>query len=68
MIEYKGYYIKADKISPMLSRVVTTGKGGKIPSVLDSLFTSYGLAKSEIDAYLLTKETKNGETRSESGD
>lgn len=67
-MEYKGYLIKADKQSPTLFRVATAGQGGKIPLVLDSLFTSSGLAKAEIDSYLATKESKNGKTRTESGD
>ena len=65
---YKGYLIKADKQSPMLYKVAVEGQGGKIPTVLDTLFTSAGLAKFEIDAYLAIKESKNGKTRTESGD
>lgn len=68
MIIYNGYIIKADKVSPMLYKIALEGQGGKIPVILDSLFTSLGLAKSEIDSYLLNKEVKNGKARTESRD
>ena len=64
MIEYKGYQIKAFKDSPSLSLIVTAGKGGKIPDILSGLFTSTGIAKRGIDAYLNSKAKKepaNGE-------
>lgn len=68
MKEYKGYLIKQCKISPMHYVVVTAGQGGKIPAMLDSIFTSTGLAMRMIDDYLDNKGQKNGKTRSESGD
>jgi hypothetical protein len=71
MKAYKGYLIKPSKNSPMNYCVVTEGQGGKIPNVLDSLFTSTGLAMAAIDEYLdnkPVKEPKNGKARSESGD
>lgn len=63
MIVYKGYQIKPHKLYPTLSVVVTDGKGGKVPDVLTSLFTSTGIAKFEIDTYLAkkNKDVKNGE-------
>jgi negative regulator of replication initiation len=64
MVIYKGYQIKPHKIMPTCYVVVTDGKGGKIPAVLDSLFTSTGIAKETIDNYL-AKGVKNGEARTE---
>jgi len=59
-MEYKNYIIKASPDSPSLYSVATAGQGGKIPNILDSLFTSIGIAKDTIDAYLIQKELKNG--------
>lgn len=59
-MEYKNYIIKPSVDSPTLYNVATAGQGGKIPNVLDSLFTSIGIAKDTIDAYLGQKELKNG--------
>ncbi len=60
---YKGYQIKPSKNAPGTLVVVTDGKGGKIPAVLDTLFTSRGLAMTEIDSYLRskTKEVTNAQ-------
>lgn len=66
MVVYKGFQIKPHKQYPMSYIVVTDGKGGKIPAVLDTLFSSAGVAKELIDNYLTEKGGKNGETRSES--
>lgn len=66
MKEYKGYYIKNDNKTPQLVSVVTVGKGGKIPNVLQGLFTSEKLAMDTIDRYVNGK--KDGETVSKSGD
>ena len=55
-IEYKGYQIKPNKHMPNQLIVVTAGRGGKIPSVLDGMFTSTSIAKTHIDAYLESKE------------
>ncbi len=68
MKEYKGFLIKAAPFSPTLFVVATAGQGGKIPNVLDSMFTSAGLAMTEIDRYLEIKGKKNGKASSESGD
>lgn len=57
---YKGYLIKPNKQMPSSYCVATAGQGGKIPAVLEGLFTSVGIAKIEIDAYLMSKEVKNG--------
>lgn len=66
MVVYKGFQIKPHKNHPMSYTVATDGKGGKIPAVLDSMFTSVGIAKEIIDTYLNEKGGKNGETRTES--
>lgn len=60
MKEYKGYYIKPNKTAPQLVQIVTTGRGGKIPSILSGLFTSHKAAMDEIDRYVDRKE--NGKT------
>lgn len=67
-IEYKGYLIKPYKTSPASYCVATAGQGGKIPAVLEGLFTSVGLIKENIDGYLLMKEVKNGKISSQSRD
>ncbi len=67
-MEYKGYLIKPHKQYPRLLSVATAGQGGKIPDVLSTLFTSAGIAKEMIDAYLANKGAKNGKTRNESRD
>ena len=61
MIIYKGYQIKPHSLYPNNYIVVTDGKGGKIPNVLDTLFTSTGLAKREVDNYLAKKVKVNEE-------
>lgn len=58
MIEYKGYYIKNDKLVPRHLRIVTTGRGGKIPDALEGIFTSLGLAKTAIDTYVGERDAK----------
>lgn len=55
---YKGYQIKPAKESPTLMAVVTDGKGGKVPDVLTSLFTTAVYAKQAIDKYLDSKPVK----------
>ena len=59
MIVYKGYQIKPDKAFPSSLVVATEGQGGKIPTVLEGLFTSYNVAKTSIDNYLEVKVKKN---------
>ena len=54
--EYKGYYLKPNKATPSVYEIVTTGQGGKIPRVLEGLFTSRSLAMFEIDKYLDEKK------------
>ncbi len=61
MKEFKGYYIKPDKQFPNNCVIVTAGRGGKIPNILDGLFTSIQTATNAIDKYLMVKETTNDE-------
>ena len=66
MIEYKGYYIKTHTSMPGLFVIVTTGQGGKIPSVLSSAYTKVDYAKLAIDGYLNSKKEKvDAQTKSE---
>lgn len=64
MIEiYKGYQVKPNPKIPTSYIVVTDGKGGKVPDVLTSLFTTSVYAKAAIDKYVDSKpvkEVKNG--------
>ena len=53
--EYKGFHIKPHKEFPLSYIVVTAGKGGKIPDVLTSHYTTPTYAKEEIDKYLGSK-------------
>lgn len=52
---YQGYDIKPHREIPTSYIVVTSGKGGKIPNVLDGLFTTPDYAKATIDKYLASK-------------
>lgn len=55
---HNGYEVKPHKEHPMSYIVVTAGRGGKIPNVLEGLFTSPTLAMAEIDRYLASKPVK----------
>lgn len=55
MIEYKNYQIKPHATIPTSYIVVTAGRGGKIPAVLEGMFTSPTYAKEAIDTYLMSK-------------
>jgi hypothetical protein len=61
MIEYKGYQIKPSKETPHSYVIVTAGRGGKIPAVMQGLFTSTGVAKQAVDLYVGEKEQDNVE-------
>lgn len=56
--EYKGYQVKPHPQMPAHCIVVTAGKGGKIPAVLEGMFTSPSIAYGRIDSYLESKEAK----------
>lgn len=69
MIEYNGYYIKSHPSMPGLYVVVTTGQGGKIPSVLSSSYTKVDYAKLAIDSYVNAKKVKqDAQAITKSGD
>lgn len=55
---YKGFILSAHPSSPTLLSVATEGRGGKIPNVLQGLFTSHNTVKAVIDLYLETKGGK----------
>lgn len=55
-MNYKGYIISTDTLSPNLYRVATEGRGGKIPNVLAGCFTKISEITTRIDGYLLTQE------------
>lgn len=59
--EYKGFQVKPQTNMPAHYIIVTSGKGGKIPNIMQGLFTSVGIAKNTIDHYLAskTKESPN---------
>lgn len=57
--EYRGYYIKPDKQYPNNCVIVTAGRGGKIPNVLDGLFTSVKVGMDAVDQYLMGKPEKD---------
>ena len=57
-MNYRGYIISSDPISPTLYSVATEGRGGRIPSVLEGRFTSAQWVKNQIDAYLANQEEK----------
>lgn len=56
--EYKGYQIKPHKEVPTNYIIVTAGKGGKIPDVMEGLFTTRSIAMDVIDKYLASKVKK----------
>lgn len=56
IVEYKGYDIKPHKEVPTNYIIVTSGKGGKIPAVMEGLFTTRAYAKDVIDKYLASKQ------------
>lgn len=68
IVEYKGYQIKSSPLSPKSCIIVTSGRGGKIPDVMNGMFTSIGVAKSIIDVYTDMKEQTGGKKGSKGGD
>lgn len=60
---YQDYLISPSKMSPNLYEIKFNGSG-KVAECLTGLFTSTGMAKEQIDAYLngrLTKRSKNAQ-------
>lgn len=58
IVEYKGYQIKPHAQFPSSYIVVTAGKGGKIPDILQSFYTSVGIAQVAISKYVDSKTPK----------
>lgn len=54
--EYKGYQIKPHSKYPNNYVIAFAGKGGSIPAVFDTMFTSRGLARASIDDYIKRRE------------
>lgn len=65
MVIYKGYQIKPHKTVPTAYIVVTDGKGGKIPAMLDGMYTTPTFAKQDIDRYLDSKPVKESKNAKE---
>lgn len=67
-MNYKGYLITSAPQSPSLFRVATEGQGGKIPNILQGLFTSRHVVMQLIDGYVeYQKGADNGKTSSKRG-
>jgi len=56
---YQGYQIKPHPQHPHSLIVVTEGRGGKIPAVLEGMFTNRKTAMTVIDAYVESKTKKD---------
>lgn len=56
---YRGFILKADINMPNIIRVVTEGKGGRIPNLLSGMFSSRTEAIKRIDLYLEGKGKKS---------
>ena len=56
--EYKGFQVKPHPAYPSSIIVAVAGRGGKIPNILNTMFTSRGLARGVIDSYLDSKPEK----------
>lgn len=56
---YRGYIVSPHPASPCLLTVAVEGRGGKIPNMLQGLFTSHHTVKGVIDRYL---DMKGGKT------
>lgn len=62
ILVYEGFQVKPHKNNPASYVIATDGKGGSIPSTLEGLFTSTGIAKRAIDNYLENKEEPSGKS------
>lgn len=56
-MNYKGYLITPTKGLSSAYEIATAGQGGKIPNIMNGLFTSRGTAIQVIDSYLESKES-----------
>ena len=63
-MNYKGYLINPSKTAPNLYSITVEGRGGKIPNILEGLYTKRDLAKTDIDKYLESKDRDNAKERS----
>jgi hypothetical protein len=59
IVQHNGYDIKPNKETPNCCIIVTSGRGGKIPNILDGMFTTPEYAKRAIDKYLESKIKKD---------
>ena len=57
-MNYKGYLITPTKGLGSAYEIATAGQGGKIPNIMNGLFTSRGTAMQVIDSYLESKESE----------
>jgi hypothetical protein len=57
-MEYKGYLITPASTGAKCYSIATAGRGGKIPDVMQGVFTSTGVAMQTVDIYLEGKEKK----------
>jgi hypothetical protein len=64
-MEYKGYEIVGDGTFGY-KRIKTIG-AGQLPSAFKGIFTTPVDAQRSIDAYVLSKEKKNGNPKGKSG-
>ena len=66
-MNYKGYLITATKGLGSAYEIATEGRGGKIPKIMEGLFTSRGTAMQVIDFYLDSKEKSLNDKESSKG-
>lgn len=65
-MEYKGYLINPSTTGAKCYSISTAGRGGKIPDLMQGVFTAKHVAMQLIDSYLESKE-KKGKTDGEEG-
>lgn len=53
--EYRGYIVRPHLNNPRSLIIVSPGRGGKLPKVLEGLFTDRNTAYQAIDIYLAGK-------------
>lgn len=54
-MEYRGYLIKPSALNSNSLTIALAGKGGKIPRMMEGLFTSKTYAMKMVDLYLDSK-------------
>lgn len=62
--EYKGYSIRPHVNNPKCYIISFRGQGGKIPQILDGMFTDRGTCRRNIDHYLEQKGNAKTSTKS----